>query len=85
MLHFSLMILPQVFDSQLLHIVESRPACVVTVCKHWRFESVCEYCVVNSFATSLILINLLSVGCSCVLNIIFVFIWCTFNRQRNDL
>ena len=32
-----------------------------------RFESVREYCVVNSFASSLILINLLSAGCSCVL------------------
>ena len=28
-----------------------------------------EYCDVNSFASSLILINLLSVGCYCVLNI----------------
>ena len=45
----------------------------------------CKYCSLKSFASSLILLNLRSVVCSCVLNIIFVFIWCTFNRQRNYL
>ena len=46
------------------------PACVVAVCKHLRLQSVCEYCALNSFASSLILLNLRSVVCSCVLNIV---------------
>ena len=37
---------PQIFDSQLSQIIESRPACVVTVCKHLQFEIVREYCAV---------------------------------------
>ena len=44
---------------------------------------VTEYFPVNSFASSLILINLLSIGCI-VCWILFFFIWCTFNRQRNN-
>ena len=48
------------------------PAGVVAVCKHLRLQSVCEYCALNSFASSLILVNLRSVVCSCVLIIILV-------------
>ena len=76
MMHFSLMILmaQQVFYSHLSQIIESMPACVVAVCKHLRLESVCEYCALNSFASSLILLNLRYVVSSCVLNIILVYI-----------
>ena len=53
-MHFSLMILmaQQVFYSHLSQIIQSMPACVVAVCKHLRLESVCEYCALNSFASS---------------------------------
>ena len=75
----------QVCDSQFSQIIERMPGCVVAVCKHLRLESVCEYCALNSFASSLILLHLCYVVCICVLNIIFVFIWYTFNIQRNYL
>ena len=62
MMHFSLMILmahipyfPQLFDSQLSQIIKSMPAWVVAVCN--KCDCVCEYCALNSFAISLILLN----------------------------
>ena len=55
---------------------------VTVKCKHMRFKSFDEFCAVNSCAISLLLINLLYVGCSCVLNMIFVFILRTFNTKK---
>ena len=43
--------------------------------KHVRFKSVGEFCAVNFSASSFIRINPLYGGCSCVLDIIFLFLY----------
>ena len=64
MMHFSLMII--MTQHPIFH--KLLKVCLPVLL---RLDYVCEYCALNSFASSLIFLNLRSVVCSCVLNIIY--------------
>ena len=77
MMHFSLMILMAqhpIFRKYLILSFHKLLDVCVPVLVQCVNTCDCEYCALNYFASSLILLNLRSVVCSCVLNIIFVFI-----------